>query len=84
MVINCMDKDDFALLKVMASNIETIKEELREMKDSIKSKVDLSALNDLKQEVAELKKDSKAIHNKWYFASGLATAASYLFSHLFK
>jgi hypothetical protein len=72
-----MDKDDFALLKVMASNIETIKEELREMKDSIKNKVDMSDFVTIKQDVDDLKK------SKW-FVMGVSGAVSFFISHFWK
>lgn len=42
-IIKDMEKEDFALLKVIASNVEQIKEELKEMRDSIKAKVDVVA-----------------------------------------
>ena len=72
-----MDKDDFALLKVMASNIETIKEELREMKDSIKNKVDMSDFHTIKKDVDDLKK------SKW-FVLGISSAVSFFITHFWK
>lgn len=81
---NYMDKDDFALLKVMASNIETIKEELREMKDAIKSKVSVDELSEVKIRLSKVEEKGESLLHKWWFASGLASAVSYLISHLLR
>lgn len=79
-----MEKDDFALLKVIASNVEAIKEELKEVRESLKSKVEVREFEELKERVKATEEKSEALHNKWWFASGLATAASYIFNHLIK
>jgi len=72
-----MEKDDFALLKVIASSIETIKEDIKEMKESVKTKVEHTDFNALKGEVEDLKK------SKWTI-TGMALAGSYLITHFFK
>lgn len=70
-----MDKDDFALLKVIASSIETIKEDLREMKEGMKTKVELSDFNQIKTDVEDLKK------SKWFVlgASGAISTILHFF-----
>jgi hypothetical protein len=70
-----MDKDDFALLKVIASSIETIKEDLREMKEGMKSKVEISEFNQIKTDVEDLKK------SKWFVlgASGAISTLLHFF-----
>lgn len=79
-----MDKDDFALLKVMAANIETIKEELREMKETIKTKVSVVELDNVKERLARVEEKNESLSGKWWFASGIATAISWALSHLIK
>lgn len=71
-----MEKDDFALLKVIASSIETIKDDIKEMKESMKTKVEVGDFKDLKEDVKTLQEKSEALHNKWWFATGIATAVS--------
>ena len=70
-----MDKDDFALLKVIASSIETIKEDLRELKEGMKSKVEISEFNQVKADVEDLKK------SKWLIlgASGAVSTILHFF-----
>jgi hypothetical protein len=70
-----MDKDDFALLKVIASSIETIKEDLREMKEGMKTKVEISEFNQIKIDVDDLKK------SKWFVlgASGAISTILHFF-----
>lgn len=72
-----MDKDDFALLKVIASSVETIREDIREMKQSLESKVDAKEFALIKSDVEDLKKKS-------WFAAGIAASISFAASHLFK
>lgn len=79
-----MDKDDFALLKVMASNIETIKDELREMKESIKGKVNMDEFSEVKARISKIEDKHDTLTSKWWFASGMATAVSYVISHFVK
>lgn len=76
-IIKNMDKEDFALLKVIASNVETIKEELKEMKDSLKTKVELNEFSQVKEDVDDLKK------SKW-FVLGASGAISAIFNFLMK
>lgn len=73
-----MEKDDFALLKVIASSIETIKDDIKEMKESMKTKVEVGDFKDLKEDVKTLQEKSEALHNKWWFASGIAASVSYV------
>lgn len=70
-----MEKDDYALLKVMASSIETIKDDLKEMKDGLKSKVEVSDFVTLKADVEDLKK------SKWFVlgASGAISTILHFF-----
>lgn len=79
-----MDKDDFALLKVIASSVETIREDIKEMKASLESKVNVKELDELKSRLKEVEEKGEKLHNKWWFASGIASATSYIFSHLLK
>lgn len=79
-----MEKEAFALLKVIESNVSTIKEDIREMKESMRSKVEVKDFDELKTTVSKLNDKSEALHNKWWFASGIATSISYLFSHFIK
>lgn len=72
-----MDKDDFALLKVIASNVETIKSQLIKMEIAIEAKVDSSDFAELKKDVEELKKKS-------WFVAGIASAISFFASHFLK
>lgn len=72
-----MDKDDFALLKVIASNVETIKSQLIKMETSIEAKVDSYDFAELKKDVEELKKKS-------WFVAGIASAISFFASHFLK
>lgn len=76
-IIKDMEKEDFALLKVIASNVEQIKEELKEMRDSIKAKVDVTEFNTMKVDVDDLKK------SKW-FVLGISSAVSFFISHFWK
>ena len=76
-IIKDMEKEDFALLKVIASNVEQIKEELKEMRDSIKAKVDVTDFHIMKQDVEDLKK------GKW-FVLGISSAVSFFISHFWK
>ncbi len=80
----CMDKDDFALLKVIAASVETIKDDIKEMKASLESKVNVKDFEELKNRVRATEEKSEKLHNKWWFASGIASALSYIFSHLLK
>ncbi len=79
-----MDKDAFALLKVVASSLETVKDDIREIKESLKGKVEVKDFEELKDRVKETEKESKALHNKWWFASGIATGVSYVINNLVK
>lgn len=72
-----MDKEDFALLKVIASSVETIKEDIGEMKKSLESKVDARDFVVLKSDVEDLKKKS-------WFVAGIASAISFFASHFLK
>lgn len=72
-----MKEDQFALLKVIESTVADIKEDVKEIKNSLKSKVEHTDFNALKVEVEDLKK------SKW-FVLGLASAVSYFISHFFK
>ncbi len=72
-----MDKDDFALLKVIASNVETIKSQLIKMEIAIEAKVDSSNFAELKKDVEEIKKKS-------WFVAGIASAISFFASHFLK
>lgn len=72
-----MEKDDYALLKVMASSIETIKEDIKEMKESLKSKVEVSDFVTLKADVEDLKK------SKW-FVLGASGAISTILNFFMK
>lgn len=79
-----MDKDAFALLKVVASSLETVKDDIREIKESLKGKVGVKDFEELKDRVKETEKESKALHNKWWFASGIATGFSYIINNLIR
>lgn len=70
-----MEKDDYALLKVIASSIETIKDDIKEMKESMKSKVEIMEFATVKQDVEDLKK------SKWFLlgASGAISTILHLF-----
>ena len=70
-----MEKDDYALLQVIASSIETIKEDIKEMKESLKSKVEVSEFATVKADVEDLKK------SKWFVmgASGAISALLHFF-----
>lgn len=70
-----MEKDDYALLQVIVSSIETIKEDIKEMKNSLKSKVEVSDFVTLKSDVEDLKK------SKWFLmgASGAISAMLHFF-----
>lgn len=72
-----MDKDDFALLKVIAASVETIKDDIKEMKASLESKVDVKEFTLLKSDVEDLKKKS-------WFVAGIAASVSFVASHLLK
>lgn len=71
------NKEDYALLKVIASSIETIKEDIKEMKDSLKTKVEVLDFKLVRDEVEDLKK------SKW-FTLGAAGAISAALHFLFK
>lgn len=79
-----MEKDDFALLKVIASKMDIISEDVREIKESLKGKVEVKEFEELKERVKDAEKKSEALHNKWWFASGIATGFSYIINHLIK
>lgn len=72
-----MEKDQFALLKVIESTMADIKEDVKEIKDSLKNKVEHSDFQALKIEVEDLKK------SKWTI-TGIAMASSWAFTHFFK
>lgn len=72
-----MEKDDYALLKVIASSLETIKDDIKEMKENLKGKVDVSEFNVVKSDVEELKKKS-------WFQAGIAATVAFLASYLIK
>lgn len=72
-----MEKDDYALLKVIASSIEDIKEDIKEMKEGLKTKVSTSDFESVKKDVEELKKKS-------WFVAGAASMISFLASYLIK
>lgn len=72
-----MEKDDYALLRVIASSVETIKEDIKEMKESVKSKVEFSDFLTVKNDVEDLKKKS-------WFVAGAASTVSFLASYLIK
>ena len=70
-----MEKDQFALLKVIESTMADIKDDVKEIKESLKSKVEHADFRELKLEVEDLKK------SKWTMM-GMAGAVSYMV-HLF-
>ena len=72
-----MKEDQFALLKVIEATMVDIKEDVKEIKNSLKSKVEHSDFHALKGEVEDLKK------SKW-FSLGAASVISYLVTHFFK
>lgn len=71
------NKDDYALLRVIAASVETIKEDIKEMKEGLKGKVEVTDFLTLKTEVEDLKKKS-------WFAAGFAGAISFIASHILK
>jgi hypothetical protein len=71
------DKENYALLKVIASSVETIKEDLKEMKEGLKGKVEVNDFTALKKDVEDLKKKS-------WFVAGIASAISFFASHFLK
>lgn len=72
-----MNEDQFALLKVIESTMADIKEDVKEIKNSLKSKVEHADFHALKGEVEDLKK------SKW-FVLGVAGAVSYLINFFLK
>lgn len=72
-----MNEDQFALLKVIESTMADIKEDVKEIKNSLKSKVEHTDFHALKGEVEDLKK------SKW-FVLGVAGAVSYLINFFLK
>ncbi len=72
-----MNEDQFALLKVIESTMADIKEDVKEIKNSLKSKVEHADFHVLKGEVEDLKK------SKW-FLLGASSVVSYLVTHFFK
>lgn len=72
-----MKEDQFALLKVIESTMADIKEDVKEIKDSLKNKVEHKDFRELKLEVEDLKK------SKWTM-TGMAMAASWVVTHFFK
>ncbi len=72
-----MNEDQFALLKVIESTMADIKEDVKDIKNSLKSKVEHADFHALKGEVEDLKK------SKWTI-TGMALAGSYIISHFFK
>ena len=72
-----MKEDQFALLKVIEATMVDIKEDVKDIKNSLKSKVEHADFHALKGEVEDLKK------SKWTI-TGMALAGSYIISHFFK
>ena len=72
-----MKEDQFALLKVIESTMADIKEDVKDIKNSLKSKVEHADFHVLKGEVEDLKK------SKW-FLLGASSVVSYLVTHFFK
>lgn len=72
-----MKEDQFALLKVIEATMVDIKEDVKEIKNSLKTKVEHADFHLLKTEVEDLKK------SKWTM-TGMALAGSYLITHFFK
>ena len=72
-----MNEDQFALLKVIESTMAYIKEDVKDIKNSLKSKVEHADFHVLKGEVEDLKK------SKW-FLLGASSVVSYLVTHFFK
>lgn len=72
-----MKEDQFALLKVIEATMVDIKEDVKEIKDSLKEKVDSKDFHILRTEVEDLKK------SKW-FQLGFAGAVSFFISHFLK
>lgn len=70
-----MNEDQFALLKVIESTMASIKDDVKEIKDSLKSKVENIDFYALKAEVEDLKK------MKWTLL-GVAIVASYLLNYI--
>lgn len=72
-----MKEDQFALLKVIESTMADIKEDVKEIKNSLKSKVEHTDFHQLKGEVEDLKK------SKWLIM-GMAGTVSYLINFFLK
>lgn len=72
-----MKDNEFALLKVIESTMADIKEDVKEIKESLKSKVEHADFRELKLEVEDLKK------SKWTMM-GFAAAVSYMVNYFFK
>lgn len=75
---------DQVLLRVIAASTETIKEkqlelkeDIKELKEVLKSKVDVTDFVELKKGVEELKQKS-------WFAAGFAAAVSFVASYVIK
>lgn len=72
-----MKEDQFALLKVIESTMVSIKEDVKEIKESLKTKVEHADFHALKVEVEDLKK------SKW-LVLGFSGAVSFFISHFWK
>ncbi len=83
-----MDKEDYALLKVIASTMEDIKNEVKEIKQDIRetketllSKVDKADFGILHKRVSSLEK------SRWFnagFSAAIGAGISFLAAHIFK
>jgi regulator of replication initiation timing len=72
-----MKEEQFALLKVIEATMVDIKEDVKEIKQSLRSKVEVGEFNVLKTEVESLKK------TKWV-GYGVAGTISYIVTHFFR
>lgn len=72
-----MDPKDFALLKVIESIMKNIEEDVKEIKGSLKTKVEYADFHVIKQDVEDLKK------SKW-MTMGVAGTISFIISHFWK
>lgn len=79
-----INKSIDTLLAVISTKLDKVMDELKEVKQDIRDKASVKDFDELKKEVSSLQEKSEQLHNKWWFASGLATAASYIFQHLIK
>lgn len=76
-----MDRDDFALLKVIDSTLKSMQEDVREIKDSLKNKVEYLDFKTVKDDVDDLKK------SKWFtmgVSAAVGTAFSFISAHFIK